>query len=207
MDAYNSMIGGNFAQPLANAVHSLVRENRESVDSKVNERDTDWILTGILLSAVMFESHLRWTHVHKYPNLNNKEGPDFYDYLRTKHPELPDVGEIFLLRNVIVHGHVWEIGAPSASRRFLAKLLRGWKDQRWRRYVKDNARVSKSGFNLPPSLMNRQDFRMALNYVVGAMRALANAELLLVQPLERRLIWPDGSGERIRLEELVERIR
>jgi hypothetical protein len=129
-ESYNSIIFGNFQQPITTVVHSLVRRERESVDWKTNEGDLDWIISGTLLTVAMLECALRWTHVHKCSTMKN-EGLYLYEDLRSQHPDLPDVREIFVMRNAIAHGHVWDVPVPPPALAWLPRLprfLRGRKD-------------------------------------------------------------------------------
>src|SRR5450432_1567898 len=103
MDTYNSIIFGNFLQPITCCVFYLVRTPRESVPEKTNEVDSDWVLSGILLTVVILECALRYTHVHHFPE-DDSDGLSFYERIRSARPSLPDVREVFVLRNAIAHG-------------------------------------------------------------------------------------------------------
>lgn len=202
---YYSIIFPNFQQPLVQIVFNLTRTQRPGTDYKSNDHDLDWVLSGLLLTAVMFECALRWTHLHCFAGVRH-EGPKLYDHLRSSRPALPDVGEVFLLRNVIAHGHAWEVTIPRQGGFFNAFRRHGRDDELWKRYATTDPKKSRSGFNLVPSLMNRADLRRALDFVVAAMTAMVAEGILVSEPFDAGLEWPDGSNDRISFLDLSAKI-
>ena len=169
MDTYKSIIYPNFQQPITTIVYNLVRAKRPSTDWKTNEVDLDWILSGILLTVTMFECALRWTSVHKVVSKNDSWY--LYEELRQKHPELPDVREIFVLRNSIAHGHVWDLPTPEGFlARLKARMERGRdNDAHWKACVDRKTQLTRvSGMHVVPSLMTRGDFRLVLEKTTAA---------------------------------------
>lgn len=202
---YLSIIAGNFIQPLATVVHCLVRREREGVPGKTNEGDLDWIFTGILLSTVYFETSLRWTQQHRVPVIDqNEPAPKYYERLRQSYALLPDMGEVFVMRNVIAHGHVYEVqggGAPS----WIPRFLMGKQDSAWKGHLDPGGKTTKSGLNLVPSVMTRADFREVLSRVVQAERALIDEDLMLPQMIDHHPGWPNG--DRIHFPDLPQHIK
>jgi hypothetical protein len=207
-EVYRSIIFGNFQQSITTAVERLISRSRESVDWKTNELDLDWILPGILLSVVMLEGVLRWTHTQHYPT-SALEGLTFYEDLRRVNKGLPDVREIFVLRNAIAHGHVWEV--PMARRglgTFGARFLRGKQDKLWREVVDMSTALTRpSALHVVPSQMDRKDFATVLERVARSMEEMVTAELLLPQALQHVAVWPSGDYARLTLRQLLERFQ
>jgi hypothetical protein len=207
MDSYNSIIYGNFLQPITYAVYNLVRQDRESVDWKTNEGDLDWILSGTLLTVAMLECALRWTHVHRHTK-SSEEGLYLYEELRAANSTaLPDVREIFVLRNAIAHGHVWDVSIPkSPIARVIANVLRAKQDKLFKKCVDPTTQLTPSGLHVIPTLMSRQDFKSVLQITVEAFSGLIALDCLLPQALKNVAIWPDGRGDRLTLADLPGRI-
>jgi hypothetical protein len=207
MDSYNSIIYGNFLQPITCAVYYLVRRDRESVDWKTNEGDLDWILSGTLMTVAMFECALRWTHVHRRAT-SKEEGLYLYEEIRAANPKtLPDVREIFVLRNAIAHGHVWDVSIPkSPIARVMATVLRAKQDKLFQRCVDPATQLTTSGLHVIPTLMDRQDFKRVLQMTVDTFTGLIALDCLLPQALRNAAVWPDGKGERLTLGDLSARI-
>lgn len=201
---YVSIIAGNFIQPLATVVHCLVSRERNGVPGKTNEGDLDWIFTGILLSTVYFETSLRWTQKHHVPaNDEYETAPQYYERLRKTYAGLPDMGEVFVLRNVIAHGHVYEVHGGSATSWF-PYFLMGKRDRAWKNYVNADGKTTTSGLNLIPTVMNRADFREVLSRVIRAEQELIGAGIMLAQILDHNPAWPNGG--RIHFPDLPGRI-
>lgn len=209
MESYNTVIFGNFMQPLTHAVYQLVRKDRDSVSWKVNEGDSDWIYTGILLCVVMLENSWRWTKLHVSSGDPSIEALKYYDELRCANPTLPDVAELFVLRDILAHGHLWAVPIPLGNNGVpIAHRIAGYENARWRNVVDISTQRTKAlALHVVPSLMDRSDLKKVLERTVGAWRELVRLNLLLPQSLNRSLIWPDGSGRRISILNLAEEIQ
>lgn len=153
------------------------------------------------MTVVMFECAMRWTHIHRRPN-SKKEGGYLYEEIRTENPNnnLPDMREIFVLRNAIAHGHAWQISDNSPE--FTKLGVR--EDSNFSRCVNSATQLTTSGMHVVPSLMNRQDFKRVLEITTNAYRALIELDLLLPQVLSNMAVWP--GGERLTFGNLSERI-
>lgn len=202
MDTYNSIIYGNFLQPVVHTVWSLTRGSRASTEWKTNEGDLDWILSGILLSVTMLECALRWTYIHQ-KSASKQEALQFYEELRESTPSLPDMREIFVVRNSIAHGHLWKVSTSSSSlggivAKFLGQRRNNLRDQ----LVDPETNLTPSGLHVIPTLMTRSDFRQIVTTTADAFEALVHAKYLLPQANTHTAIWPDGSGDRVSLRDL-----
>lgn len=206
VQVYRSIVFGNFQQSITAIVERLTSRIRESVAWKVNEADSDWVLPGVLLSVVMFENALRWTHTQRCAGMK-EEGLALYEKLRVTNSELPDVREIFVLRNAIAHGHVWEIPmAPRGLRGLAAIFMRGRQDQLWIEVVDmDSLTTRPSALNVVPSQINRHDFAAVLGTIVVALEALVGKDLLLPQALTHVSVWPVDDYARLTLRQLWQR--
>src|ERR1700676_1452334 len=109
--SYESVIAGNFVQPLTTLISKLVAKKREGVQGKSNEYELDWSLSTILLTVVMFESYLGWVQRHGNAKVQaNSSAYKFYEALQSTYPNaLPDVTEAFIMRDIIAHNHIWSV--------------------------------------------------------------------------------------------------
>lgn len=206
---YRTIIGGHFQQPLTTIVYQLVRRDREGTPTAQNAADLDWTLSGILLTVAMFESYLRWVQQQPSSAGLRGDGLGFYEELQVIHKTLPDVGEAFVVRNVIAHGHVWTVATELDSKgKLTASHELGRRDKPFIRHVSANGTsTTPNDLSLIPTLVSRRHFRTILELIIGAMRTMIQLGLLLPQSLNSHPIWPDGSGRRIQFELLPSEIR
>jgi len=206
-EEYYSSIAGDFLQPLSTLIQRLLaREPAGLAGIKANHHEVSWSVSSIVLAVVMFESRLGWVH-RKQGSL----GPSrfnaltFYDDLRTNLPLLPDVTEIFVLRDVIAHNHVWKVRFESneeGSRLIEMQHVAGG-DRKFEEVADMPTGTSKSlGLHLVPSMIDRSDVKKVLNVIVESMTALCDANLLLPQAVTSVAIV-DSSGRRGTLAEVA----
>lgn len=208
LNEYRTIIGGHFQQPITNIVYELVRKDRVGTPTAVNSVDLDWTLSGVLLSVAMFESYLRWVRQNRADVGHELDGLEFYERLRSKHPQLPDIGEVFVVRNTIAHGHVWMVATElSKAGELTASHELGRRDKLFKRYLaRDERSTTPNGLSLIPTLVSRRDLRKVLELIITAMQTLIDLDLLLPQSLNSHRIWPDRSGRRIRFDLLPKEI-
>jgi hypothetical protein len=204
--SYESVIAGNFLQPLTLLVARLVARNRESVPGKTNEIELDWALPVILLTVVMFESYLGWVQRHGSTGVDTeKSAYSFYENLRQKFRELPDVTEAFILRDIVAHNHIWGVDFQwGESKDVLSISHIAGGDRKWERNIDKATGTTASGLHVIPTQIDRNDVRAVLSIVVTAMESLISLKLLLPQALSHVAVWPDG--RRLSLRDLLAQI-
>lgn len=198
---YNSIIAGNFMQPLALLVERLVSKHRPGIEGKANEHETDWTISSILLAVVMLESWLMWVRTvrltdDQYPKL---EADDLYTALRADRCQLPDVREAFVARNVIAHNHIWtttlEWASESETRHVGSELLFPSTDRKGpNRPVSSKyaevvdisiMRTRTHQIRVHPKQMDRSDTKKVMQLVQSALSGLVREDLLLPQALAK----------------------
>lgn len=204
--SYESVIAGNFLQPLTLLVAKLVEKSRNNVPGKANEIELDWALPAILLAVVMFESYLGWVQRHGATGVDaQKSAYNFYENLRRKNEQLPDVTEAFILRDIVTHNHVWSVDfqwGESEDILSISHIAGG--DKKWEQSVDRAKGTTTSGLHVIPTLIDRSDVKAVLSIVVAAMEALIGIKALLPQALKHVAIWPDG--QRLSLRDLPDQI-
>jgi hypothetical protein len=206
--SYDSVIAGNFVQPLVTLVANLVAKKREGVPGKSNEHELDWSLPTILLTVVMFESYLGWVQRHGNTGVPPESSAyKFYEALRDKHPKsLPDVTEAFIMRDMIAHNHVWSVDfewGESPKVLSIKHVVGG--DRKWEQSIDIGKGMTASGLHVIPTMVDRQDVKGVLQMVVGAMESLIAIGALLPQALTSVGVWP-GDWRRIALRHLPKEI-
>src|SRR5690242_17291072 len=203
---YVSIIATNYLQPLATLIERLVANDREGLPGiKSNEHEVGWSVSTILLAVVMFESWLGWTRLHKAHGTQQFQALAFYDELRAAHQALPDMTEVFVMRDVIAHNHIWNVQFEwdETEHRLLGLNQVAGGDRKFRNVVDSATGISRTlGLHLVPTLVDRSDVKKVLDQIIGAMTALCAADLLLPQALKGNAII-GTKGQRVTLFEIA----
>ena len=178
-----------------------------------NDYEVCWTASTIVLAALLFESYLGWSQRYTTKGIGRERNAlSYYNSVRESDRKgasaLPDVTEVFVVRDSLVHNHVWEVeydyseGGTMTS----ARPLDGFGDSKWKQAV-DTAtgKTKPSAINAIPSRMDRADARKILQLIVRAMEALIGIDALLSQALTDVIPWPMDSN-RITLKQIVEKI-
>ena len=204
--SYESVIAGNFVQPLTLLVAKLVARSPDNVPGKPHEIELAWALPALLLVVVRFESYRGWVQRHGATGVDaEKSAYNFYENLRQKYKELPDVTEAFILRDMVAHNHVWGVDfqwGESDDVLSISHIAGG--DKKWEQNVDKAKGTTASGLHIIPTLVDRSDVKAVLSIVVAAMEALIAIKALLPQALTHVAVWPDG--RRVALRELPAQI-
>jgi hypothetical protein len=127
-----------------------------------------------------------WLPDPSWNNLSNINGLKFYHeirgnlkYFATISPELAkDVNEVFALRDVIVHSHVWDVkiqGVRGQGLKFIEepKIREASGDNRFKDVIDPKSRLSRRlKLNFFPSRIWRHDAHIVLGTVKQALMAL-----------------------------------
>lgn len=144
----------NFKQPIADQVTALLKRDPGNVDR-------DYIYTMILLSVAKFESymvrarflslpkgktHLVGQSVHRTVDEKKKSGFDIFKELfpRCGQRRLGKLKEVFVLRDVLTHNHLWEWFDDEQGNRVVTRRLFGW-DTKYKDVVSDSGLPKLAG--------------------------------------------------------------
>jgi len=136
-----------FKQPIADQVVSLLKRTPGNVDR-------DYIYTMILLSVAMFEAHMvrarflrlpkqrkspSGQSVHRTVDTKKKSGHQVFEELfpRCGKKRLCKLKEVYVLRDVLTHNHLWEWFDDSKGNRIVTRRLFGW-DPKYQVAVSDS---------------------------------------------------------------------
>ena len=193
-----SILAGNYMQPLGVLIERLVAKPREGLDGiKVNERETDWAISAILIAVVMFEGWLmrvRYDLGASAPN--ERQALDFYQALQTQYP-LPEVTEAFVMRDIVAHNHLWSVTFTwdDSGHQLVGSNLMTGGDKKYRQVVDSGTGLTKGHqLHVNPKLIDRSDVKKVLQIILDAMQALERAGLLMPQAL-RTPAWLLPAGQ------------
>jgi hypothetical protein len=125
-----------FKQPVADQVIALLQRNPDNVDR-------EYLYPMILLSVAMFEAYMvrarflrlqkektlpAGQSVHKTLERNRKSGLTIFEELfpRCGKRRLGKLKEVFVLRDVLTHNHLWEWFRNEEGHRVVTHRLFGW---------------------------------------------------------------------------------
>jgi hypothetical protein len=211
-----SILAGNYMQPLGMLIERLVAKPREGLPGiKVNEHETDWAISSILIAVVMFEGWLmrvRYDLGAAAPN--EHQALALYIALQQTY-SLPDVTEAFVMRDIVAHNHLWSVTFAwgDSSHQFIGSNLKTGGDKKFRQVVDLNTGLTKGHqLHANPKLIDRTDVKKVLKIILAAMQALEQHKLLMVQALKTPAwLFPGGKAsskgtEPYRLSDLVDLI-
>jgi hypothetical protein len=183
--------GSSYFQPILDLAEKLLlRERGKVVAGKVGYRENGYSLSIVLLLVVALESYVGRV---RYLQSNAPGGgqprpvrmsvPDYLVSLRKSFRLQKSLTEVFVLRDAIAHGHVWELTVSRYAGRgqilLSASLLPGYGD--YKHKVVLNPRTKRStiaGLNLVPSAVGRREVIKVIDLVWRTLEFLARSNLL-----------------------------
>lgn len=105
---YVTVISTGYLEPIFKLFESIERfDQNSSNEVQASSTENSFASSIVILSVTMLESVIRRTQYCRKENDNSKN----MDYLRKTFSEydfLSDIEEIIVLRDVLVHNHIWE---------------------------------------------------------------------------------------------------
>lgn len=172
-----TVTGFTYFQPILDLAERLLqRERRKVVAGRVGERENGYSLSIVLLLVVSLESYVgRVSYLQRRDPKGKVKPPrttvpDYLATLRKSFGLQKSLTEVFVLRDVIAHGHVWELTVSdhAAHGQILrrADLLPGYGDYKYKVAINPSTRcTSINGLNLVPSAVGREEVFKVFNLV------------------------------------------
>lgn len=209
---YVTILAGHFLQPLTTVVAKLLEREREGIPGvQANNIEVDWSVSAILLAATMFESWLGRVRLDQGRTVAAPTiGSQYYAELRRAHATLPDLDELFVLRNAIAHNHIWNVefewGAAAVGALPVLRHLDGGNGG-FRNVVDFDAGLTLThSFHVVPNLIDRTDLSKVLTQIVAALQQLVALRLLQPNVLNHVAIF-GADGARMNLVQLADHVR
>lgn len=166
-----SIVGSSYFQPIAELFSNLRQRLPEGGTNAVQTSSTEngYAASICILSVVCFESYLmRVRYINRqHAATCERTALDFLQKMYPQFPDLSKITEVFILRDVLAHNHLWELEVSWNDE--LKMLLhnatkdQGSGDNKYRRCVDMQSRTTKAlGLNVVPIRVNRTDARKVL---------------------------------------------
>ncbi len=172
-DKLISVIGNAYFQPIATLVEALLQESApESDELKTTSREYGYSAAICVLSVVSLES---WAMRLRFFNQTHAAAQEHtaLEFLVKLHPALPlqgELREVVVLRDILVHNHVWELDFSwdSTYTRTVdqAALAPGFGDRKYAACVDTATRTTRAlGLNVVPLKVDRGDVTKVIRTV------------------------------------------
>lgn len=177
---YVSVIGRALIEPMLQIVETL--ESRNAVqpnEVQANHWENGYSAAVIVLAVFLLESALNRTRYLRQEEPRKREGaPEYFARISSDAELVADADEVFALRDVIVHNHLWEAivfwdGKSGLRFKEPPTLLKGYGRKRLERVLDFQTRLSRRlHLNLFPTRIWRRDAYLVLKTVSRALEAL-----------------------------------
>ncbi len=164
-----SCIGISFIDPIIDLYLKLKRLKFSGYSkTQVSSRENGYSVSIIVLLILLVESSLnriRYLEKHKEGNLK------FFSSRFSTNPELVNkLYEIYVLRDLIVHNHIWRISYEFDNNyneiKIYQKLLKDYGDKKYKKYVNKRKKITKTlKLNINPIKINKEDVNKVFKFV------------------------------------------
>ncbi len=164
-----SCIGISFIDPIIDLYLKLNRLKFSGYSkTQVSSRENGYSVSIIVLLILLVESSLnriRYLEKHKEGNLK------FFSSRFSTNPELVNkLYEIYVLRDLIVHNHIWRISYEFDNNyneiKIYQKLLKDYGDKKYKKYVNKRKKITKTlKLNINPIKINKEDVNKVFKFV------------------------------------------
>lgn len=179
-NGYVSVIGQALIQPIFDLVGKL--ESKEPVppnEVQTGQRENGYSLAIIALGAMLLESALNRTAYVRRDEQENRRPPDYFKKISPDRDAAAEAEEVFAVRNVIAHNHLWEATTTWADDdeglKFAEPPTRreGYGDKRHMIVTDPQTRKSRIlGINIFPPRIWRRDAYIALKTIAKALNVI-----------------------------------
>ena len=160
-----TILGSAYFEPIADLIDRLTKPKRSRPNRiKSGEHESGYAASCVLLLVAMFESYasrLRWAQGARVPDSTRSA----VDVVLTVFPKLRHrkaLQDVYVLRDLLMHGHVWEVeyewGGPVPLKLLSATMHTAYGDKKFRSRVNMNTHRTKAlGLSVFPSRVDRTD--------------------------------------------------
>lgn len=171
---YESFIGSSYVAPIVHLYERLESgPSRPPKEVQSSPWQYGFSASIIALTILYLESLL---NVSKY--LSGSDEREVRAYFKNKMPNSAfrdEIIELFALRDVIAHNHVWKGQYNSDHMTWTSgpSLLPGYGDRAFRRVVNMNTRLTKKlGLNIVPTRLSLEDVSLVIKTTASILREL-----------------------------------
>ena len=167
-----TVIGSDYFQPIANLVECCSRRHnrRRAVSAHSCGRENGYAASIIILLVAVLESY---QHVFVFCEMTIPASKNVPNFLADLFPDLPqrqELIEVFVLRNLVVHNHIWHLDVSDPEGRgaqtLASPLDLGFDVNQHYRSVDPNTRRTRLlGLNASPTAVDRGDVKRVFGVV------------------------------------------
>ena len=186
-----TVTGSSYFQPVLDLVERMLqRERKQLVAGRIGGLENGYALSVALLLIVALESYIgRVSYLQGKLAKGGRQKPsrqpvpDYLAELRRSFRMQKSLTEVFVLRDAIAHGHVWELEVSDHMVRGqilrAASLLPGYGDYKYKIVLNPRTRRSSIlGLNLVPSAVGLGEVEKVLNMVWRTLEFLSKHKLI-----------------------------
>ena len=191
MEDIITVVGSAYYEPIADIVDKLLaRERLGATTVKRGHRENGYSSAIVLLLVVAFESYVtrvsylqRQKPIGGKPKFRRVSVPDYLAQLRKSFSLQKSLTEVFVLRDVLVHNHLWTLTISNHESKHLI-LRRAIKDNEFGDYkyaVSVNPRTRRTtvlGLNVVPTSVGLREVVKVFDVLWRAFQFLVKAKLL-----------------------------
>ena len=168
---YVSIVGFNYIQPICTLLEKLLSlDSKDPNEVQASQAENGYSSAIIMLTMLLVESAIARV---KY-DLDKTSSRSPLEFVRTELPSFTSIDkleELFVVRDVIAHNHVWEakfLRDDNAGLRLIAaELRRGYGDRKFGRVLNQETRKTRLlGVNLFPTRIWRDDAIIVLKAAI-----------------------------------------
>jgi hypothetical protein len=179
---YVSIIGMSYLHPISALLEVLQSSNlRGPNELQASAPENGYSAATIILTVLLVESAIRRTQYIRNEQLPKQSMIDFVRTTYSTSGFVDKIEELFVVRDVIAHNHVWEAqytwDEQVGMRLIAAQLRDGYGDAKFRRVLDTNSRKTRQlGINLFPTRICRNDAVVVLKVAVDFLLFLENED-------------------------------
>ena len=182
-DKYVSVIGVALVTPLLHLLEDLHELESSPPNTVQASNPENGLALGVVtVAAIMMESALNRVRFVRKDHPRDKPSVDYFKSVVGDDALAADLEEAVVLRDAIVHNHLWEafVGdGPDGHLRFWGAptLPPGYGDDKFRKVMDPQLRVTRRlGLNLFPPRIDRRDAHIVVKTVAKSLRALESKD-------------------------------
>lgn len=172
-----TIIGGSYFQPIADLVNRLAPTSDHGAnDVQVGSSENGYSVSIILLLVTMFESYamrVRYINRQQHP-IEKNTVVGFIQDLYPDFKQIDELTEVFSLRDLIAHNHLWKIDfewseSPGMTLKNAKREVTAG-DKKYHGVIDEKSRRTKGlALNIIPTKVGREDVRTVFKVIWDAL--------------------------------------
>ncbi|MFA7290469.1 MAG: hypothetical protein WC055_16455 [Melioribacteraceae bacterium] len=200
-----SIIASAYLQPISDLLFNLLKRSNGNVNEvQTSELENGYSAAICILLVACFESYVM-SDIYFNKNDEVKNPIGYIKKYRKDFPYLTEIIECYVVRDLLLHNHIWEIEHTSYDFKFINKRISSISgDKKFAKHVNLPKMITnKLELNINPIRINRQDVKKVLKVIWESLNHFSNDENSEIY-LNYNVVFFDGVA--ISFREVYERI-